>query len=100
MKYLKLFLTLIFAVFAAVFYLSNSWLSEAATVSFGKIPPQIYAAPELPPVPVWTVVASAFLLGIVFTLIHSSLNWLELIGKNRKIKKLEGEMTDGESEQS
>ncbi|WP_462137974.1 LapA family protein [Candidatus Mycalebacterium sp.] len=100
MKYVKLILTLIFVVFGAVFYLSNAWMNEAMSVSFGKIPPQIYVIPELPAVQMWAVVASAFLLGIIFTLIHSSLNWLELVGKNRKISKLESKTPDSEEPQS
>lgn len=100
MKYVKLFLTLVFFAFGAVFYLSNEWMNEAASMSFSKIPPQIYTVPELPTVPVWTVVASAFLLGMIFTLIHSSLNWFELMSKNRKISRLESKMPEDEKEQS
>ncbi|QMU55825.1 MAG: hypothetical protein GKS04_01290 [Candidatus Mycalebacterium zealandia] len=100
MKYLKLILTLVFVTFGAVVYLSNAWMNQITSLSFSKIPQQIYVVPELPSVQMWAVVGSAFLLGIVFTLMHSSLNWISLVSKNRKISKLENKKTDSEEQQS
>lgn len=92
MKYLKTVLTLIFVIAGAVVYFSNKeWMSAPLMVNFNRVP--FY---EIPPVYTdnRTAVAAVFLLGMMLALIHSSLNWIELAGKNRKIRKLESEITE------
>ena len=90
MKYLKIVITLIFVAVGAVVYFSNrGWMDAPAVIGFGAVPFR-----EIMPVATTTGMAllAAFLLGMIFALTHSSLNWMELIGKNRKIRKLEKEM--------
>ena len=90
MKYLKIIFTLIFVAAGAALYFSNrEWADTPAVIGFDSVP--FYSIP-----PVFStngiILATTFLLGMVFALGHSSLNWIELIGKNRKIRKLEKEM--------
>lgn len=93
MKYLKIFLTLIFAAAAAVFYLGNKeWLGGEVAVS---VPFDEAASAHTKN---GIVIAAAFLLGMLFTLIYSSLNWIDLMGRNRKISRLEGELEKSKKE--
>ena len=89
MKYLKIIFTLIFVAAGAAVYFSNrEFMHAPVTIGFESVPFYHIA-------PVFTtagaVLAATFLLGMIFALGHSSLNWIELIGKNRKINKLEKE---------
>ncbi len=96
MKYLKLFLTLIFVAFGAVVYLGNrDWMNGEMVLNLNRVPFYEIA-------PVYTkagiAVAAGFLLGMIFALIHSSLNWIELMQSRRKIRRLEGEAEDKKEE--
>ncbi len=93
MKYVKLLATLIFVIAGAIVYFGNTeWMKTELVVSFLKVP--FYEIGD-----VYTTggaaLGVAFLLGMAFTLIYSSLNWIELAGKNRKIRKLEREAGRG-----
>ncbi len=95
MKYLRIFLTLIFVLAGALLYRDNDWMGNEIVINFKSIPFYSIA-------PIYTktgvVAALAFLLGMLFTLIHSSLNWIDLMGKNKKISKLESEKTGNEEQ--
>lgn len=95
MKYLRIIFTLIFVAGGAVIYFSNKeWMHAPVVVGFESLS----MFKEVLPVATTTGFAlfAAFLLGMIFALGHSSLNWIDLIGKNRKIRKLEKETGKGE----
>lgn len=95
MKYLKAIFTLIFVAAGALIYLGNvEWMNTSAVFSFNS-----FGLYEIPQVSATNgmALAAAFLLGMIFALIHSSLNWIELMSKNRKIKKLESAAEKTES---
>ncbi len=85
---------MIFVIAGALLYYGNDWMWAPLTVSLPSVP-----FFEIPPfyTKTGTVIATAFLLGMLFALIHSSLNWIDLIRKNRKLGRLESEMAESEN---
>ncbi|MGI9558098.1 MAG: hypothetical protein ACR2NQ_00305 [Thermodesulfobacteriota bacterium] len=94
MKYVKLLATLIFVIAGAVVYFGNTeWMKTKFDLSFESVA-LLYDIDAVTTTG-GAALGVAFLLGMAFTLIYSSLNWIELAGRNRKIRKLEREAGRG-----
>ncbi len=93
MKYLKLVLTLVFIAAGVLLYLGNKeFMHGDLVINFDAF---VYEATAVH-TKNGIALASVFLLGMIFALIHSSLNWIELIRKNRKISSLESKISEDE----